>query len=81
MFSELLNNALEQIRVAEEFIETHEQYIKQQPIERQMQFKAYAVTSCVTRLYAIYEHFVETLIADFLDAVPELIPYASLGKR
>lgn len=79
MFSELLTNALDQISVAEELIDTHEQSIKLQPIERQMLFKAYAVTSCVTRLYAIYEHFVETLIADFLDAVPELTPYASLA--
>lgn len=79
MFGGLLNNALDQISVAEELIETHEQYIKQQPIERQRLFKVYAVTSCVTRLYAIYEHFVETLIADFLDAVPELTPYASLA--
>lgn len=79
MFGALLDNTLDQIGVAEALIDAHEELVKQQPPERQSLYKLYAVTSCVTRLYAIYERFVETLISDFLDAVPELVPYSKLS--
>jgi hypothetical protein len=79
VFRGLLNNALDHIKVAEALIETHDQYIKQQPAESQSLVKVYTVSSCVTRLYAIYERFVESLLADYLDAIPELTPYNLLS--
>jgi len=78
MFESLLRNSLDQIEVVEALIETHDEFIAKQVTDRQVLFKAYAVASCVTRLYAIYEHFVESIVGDFLDAVPELIPFVSL---
>lgn len=79
MFGSLEANALEQIHVVETLITTHDEFIRAQPTERRSAVKVYAVTSCVTRLYAIYERFVESLISDFLDAIPELIPYCDLS--
>jgi hypothetical protein len=79
MFGGLESNALEQIAVAEAAISNHEVFLREQPSERQGSVRIYAVTSCVTRLYAVYEHFVESLISDYLDAIPELESYAELS--
>ncbi|MEC5399010.1 MAE_28990/MAE_18760 family HEPN-like nuclease [Uliginosibacterium sp. H1] len=80
MFGGLQANALGQIDVARLLIGSHEEILKAQPSERRGSIKIYAVASCVTRLYAIYEHFVESLLSDFLDAIPELLPYSSLSE-
>ena len=79
MFGGLESNALEQIAVAKAAISNHEDFLRAQPSERRGSVRIYAVTSCVTRLYAVYEHFVESLISDYLDAIPELGPYAKLS--
>src|SRR4051794_10245947 len=78
MFDALLQNALTQIEVTEALIATHEEYASAQAADRERVVKQYAVASCVTRLYAIYEWFVETLLADYLDALPEILSYADL---
>ncbi|MDP3812898.1 MAG: MAE_28990/MAE_18760 family HEPN-like nuclease [Hydrogenophaga sp.] len=36
------------------------------------------MSACVTRLYAIYEDFVETLVSDYLDVVPDLCAFEDL---
>ncbi len=79
MFGGLEANAIDQIHVVETLITTHDDFIRAQPTERRSAIKVYAVTSCVTRLYAIYERFVESIISDFLDSIPELIPYSDLS--
>lgn len=79
MFGGLESNAIEQIAVAQAAISNHEAFLLAQPSERQGSVRIYAVTSCVTRLYAVYEHFVESLISDYLDAIPELSTYANLS--
>src|SRR5687768_11959525 len=78
MFAALLTNALERISVVEALIQAHDDYARSQPQERQALIKHYAVASCVMRLYAVYERSIETLIEDYLDGIPELIPFASL---
>lgn len=80
MFDALLNNALLQIDVAEALINEHEVYANKQPATQERLVKQYAMASCVTRLYAIYEWFVETLIADYLDRLPELLAFAALPE-
>lgn len=50
------------------------------PVERGWQ--VYDHGAAVTRLYAIYERFVEDLISDWLRLLPELIsPYTELGEK
>jgi MAE_28990/MAE_18760-like HEPN len=50
------------------------------PIE--IGWQVYDHCAAVTRLYAIYEHFVEDLISDWLRLLPELIlPYSTLGEK
>jgi MAE_28990/MAE_18760-like HEPN len=78
MFDALLENALKQIEIVEVLLTEHDSYAHLQSPERERLVKQYAAASCVTRLYAIYEHFVESLITDYLDAIPELLTYASL---
>lgn len=79
MFTSLTANALTQIRVVEELVVIHEKIISEKdPITRRG-MKLYAASSCVTNLYAIFERFIESGISDFLDAMPELIAYASLS--
>lgn len=79
MFGGLLNNASNQISVVEALISTHKDFIDTLTGDRRTGVKVYAVSSCVTRLYAIYEHFVQSIISDYLDAIPELRTYAELS--
>ena len=79
MFDALTANTIEQIRVVEELILIHESVSNDRKSETRRSIKLYAVSSCVTRLYAIYENFVKTVISDFLDAIPETSSYSSLG--
>ena len=79
MFDTLTANTLEQIRVVEELIPVHEAVSNGKASDVRQRIKLYAVSSCVTRLYAIYENYVETILSDFLDSIPEISSYASLG--
>lgn len=80
MFSKLLSKALDQIAVVETFIDLHNDYVKTVAQENGARIKTYAVTACITRLYAIYERFIESILADYLDALPELIKFESLSE-
>lgn len=80
MFTGLLGNAINQIAVVEAFVEANDVVVKGQASDKQSLFRAYGTSSCVTRLYAIYEHFVESVISDYLDALPELIRYSGLPE-
>ncbi len=66
--------------MAEELVVIHEEIISEKDANTRRGMKLYAVSSCVTHLYAILEKFIESGIADFLDALPELITYASLSE-
>jgi hypothetical protein len=79
MFDALTANTLEQIGVVEDLIPVHEDVSNGKTSDARRRIKLYAVSSCVTRLYAIYENFVETILSDFLDSIPEISPYASLA--
>lgn len=46
------------------------------------EWRIYDRSAVVTRLYAIYERFVEDLISDWLRLMPDLVPrYSDLGKK
>jgi hypothetical protein len=80
MFAALTENSLTGIQVVREFIARHEELqIGRKPSAR-LEMKRYSVSSCVTRLYAIYENFVETLVSDYLDVIPELCRFADLSE-
>lgn len=76
MFSGLAANAIAQIDTAERLIHVHEA-LAEDSVDR-LAIKQYAAASCLTRLYAIFEWFVESSIAEFLDALPELVPFGTL---
>jgi len=53
-----------------------------QGIPTQQKWLEYDRCAVVTRLYAVYESFVEKLIADWLETLPEIVPsYADLEER
>lgn len=81
MFDALRANTLEQIGVVEDLIPIHEAVSNGKASDARRRIKLYAVSSCVTRLYAIYENFVETILSDFLDSIPEISSYASLAAE
>lgn len=78
MFESLEKNALEQIDIVEKLIKKHNEYIESEAGSSATGIKLYATSSCLTRLYGIYEHFVDSIITDYLDALPELILYENL---
>jgi hypothetical protein len=78
MFGGLTSNALAQVKIVEQMIEIHEAALINKDAQARRRMKIYSVSSCVTNLYAIYERFVEAAIADYLDAIPELLHYKDL---
>lgn len=45
----------------------------------QTEIKIFSIASSVTRLYAIYEFYVETILSDYLDLIADLIEYKDLS--
>lgn len=80
MFDALSSNALLQVSVTEAMIEHHESIQSTQLGHQRVATKLYALSSCATRLYAIYENFVETLLCDYLDYISELIAFGDLDS-
>jgi len=51
-------------------------------IPSKQEWRIYDRSAVVTRLYAIYERFVEDLISDWLRRMPDLVPrYSDLGEK
>lgn len=80
MFDGLTNNSYADIAVVQTFIDSLDSQANAAPTADQIRLKAYAVSACATRLYAIYERYVESLISDYLDALPELMPFIDLPE-
>lgn len=80
MFSTLEQKTIEHIDIVKLLINVHAETAKEQESSFRHKVKAYAVSSCVTRLYAIYENFIETAISDYLDAVSEFVSFSSLPE-
>src|SRR5688572_27748634 len=80
MFRALRDNAIQQVGIVNLLIDVHEDFASSQAGERERLVKQYAVAGCAMRLYAIYERFVESLIADYLDALSGTVTYASLPE-
>jgi hypothetical protein len=80
MFSALTDRSLGAIRVVREFIGHHEALLADRDAASRQEMKLYSMSACVTRLYAIYEDFVETLVSDYLDVIPELCAFEDLAE-
>ena len=78
MFSALTESVLQNVTVVAAMVDSHDAHCNQIPPEQRRRFRAFAVSACVTRLYAVYENFVESIIGDYLDSLPELVPFADL---
>lgn len=81
MFDGLTSNALAQVETVEQMIGIHEGALQDKDAQTRRRIKIYSTASCVTNLYATYERFVESIIADYLDALPELIRYPNLSAE
>lgn len=80
MFAALTGRSLSAIQVVREFVARHEELLAGRDAAARLEMKRYSVSSSVTRLYAIYENFVETLVSDYLDVIPELCAFADLPE-
>jgi L-rhamnose mutarotase len=85
MFSSLSDKAVRQINVVKKFIEHHKSIIDESStvLDRAsiIDYKIYTASSCVTRLYAIFENYVESLISDYLDYTSELVRFRNLPEK
>lgn len=81
MFSALEKKCLEEIEVVKLLIDVHTSAIAERDAQLRQRMKVFSVSSCVTRLYAIHEHFVETAISDYLDALSECASFESLSAE
>ena len=74
MFSALENRCLQDIDTIYVLLDSHESLIETRP-DISHKIKIYSVSACVTRLYAIYENFVETAVSDYLDSLSECVKF------
>lgn len=79
MFDALTSNAINQIATVKKLVANHESMQDGLDAVERKNIKLYAVSSCATRLYAIYENFVHQVVSDYLDAIPELKRFATLS--
>jgi hypothetical protein len=79
MFSSLEKKCLEEIDVVRLLIDVHNENSSAREAQLRKRMKVYSVSSCVTRLYAIYERFVETAVSDYLDALSDCASFESLS--
>ena len=75
MFVALTNRSLAAVRVVQEFIGHHETLLVSRDSAERQEMKRYSVSSSVTRLYGIYENFVEAIISDYLDVIPDICAF------
>lgn len=80
MFEALTSTALGGVRVVREYVGHHDSLLASYDAAARQEMKTYSVSSSVTRLYAIYERFVETLVSDYLDAIPEYRAFCDLSE-
>lgn len=88
MFESLTKNTIHQIDVVKNFLNIHDDLIKKlgspgipATSYSGIDYKVYVASSCLTRLYAIFENFIEDLISDYLDNVSELEPFEKLTQE
>lgn len=77
MFTALEEKSIAAIETVKFFINAHEELAIREP-QRRKAIGVYSVTSCVIRLYAVYEKFVETILSDYLDTLSECVKYSVL---
>ena len=72
------NNAL-----LKELLKENDDFLKLiQGVPSEIEWKSYDHCAAVTQLYAIYEHFVEDLISEWLQLLPKLVfPYSKLDNK
>ncbi len=80
MFVALTNRSLAAVRVVQEFIGHHETLLVSRDSAERQEMKRYSVSSSVTRLYGIYENFVEAIISDYLDVIPDICAFQELSE-
>lgn len=80
MFLSLQSKTIADIEIVRLLIESHRKLADGASSEKRNGIKAYAVSSSVTRLYAVYEMFIETAISDYLDSLSEFKSFSSLSS-
>jgi hypothetical protein len=78
MFLSLQEKTITEINTVRLLIDAHARLASNSTTEVRNSIKAYAVSSCVTRLYAIFESLIEEAISDYLDHLTELVRFPSL---
>lgn len=79
MFEPLYNKASQNIEVIKYLLDEHEKLSSvATSVSSRTEIKIFSIASSVTRLYAIYELYVETILSDYLDSIAGLIKYVDL---
>lgn len=81
MFDAIEHKAIEEIEVVSLLIDINNRELKNHEASIRQSIRQYNVSSCVTRLYAIIEKFIETIISDYLDALSELVRFSALPNE
>ena len=79
MFLHLYDKSSRNIDIVIELIDEHQWLsdISRNMIKRK-DLKVFSIASSITRLYAIYESYIETILSDYLDSLSDLVPFEEL---
>jgi hypothetical protein len=80
MFNALETKCIEQIEITKAILQKLENIVESATLSRN-EIRRFTVSSCVTRLYAVYEYFVDTISSDYLDTLAECVPYTNLADE
>jgi hypothetical protein len=81
MFQVLETKSIDEINVVRLLLNIHNEAMAIQDPSIRQKIKVFSVSSCVTRLYAILENFIEISISDYLDSLSELVAFSSLPEK
>ncbi|MGE8599020.1 MAG: HEPN domain-containing protein [Acinetobacter calcoaceticus] len=81
MFDALENNSIQKIEVIKNLISTHQGITDTLPSLERLITKEFYLSSTITKTYAIFENFINTIIADYLDILSEIQEFSKLSSE
>lgn len=79
MLESLVINTVARIDTINKMVCCHQEIISSCDARERLLLREYTVSSCVTKLYAVYENFVKNALSDYLDTLSEKIRFESLS--
>ncbi|WP_163921848.1 MAE_28990/MAE_18760 family HEPN-like nuclease [Photobacterium sp. Alg240-V54] len=80
MFQPLYDKTSQNIEVIKHLLDEHQRISSvATSVSQRRDIKIFSIASSVTRLYAVYESYIETILSDYLDSIADLVVFSDLS--